>query len=260
MEVAAVGLEDEALLSPEKVDRDAFLDQLHGRVGARRGQAAAREQRQHHRLQWALEVGRRGEARSPRRCPLERAPHGAGARGRGEIDKGPRRARAWNAVDGAHLGSARRRNRVCTDAIDLPAAFPRGNHVDHHRGTIYKSEQGSGAAMRNHRALAAGERRRHHPRPLPRNGEAHRVDTAEDAVQKPGANGVRDRLVAHPEVTQLPPRHEPVLTARERGERRPDLGTPSRIAVPFGPYGGQKERRSQSRPPGPGALWKDAES
>jgi hypothetical protein len=129
-----------------------------------------------------------------------------------------------------------------TDAVDLSPPLPRGDDVDHHGGLIDESQHGSGAEVGDDRPVATGERRRHHPRPLPGGRKSDRVDAAENAVEAPGIDGVGDRFIAHANRAELLPRHHSMLPRREPGERVSRPHSPDRIGVPFAAHSGQKEQ------------------
>ncbi len=157
VEVAAVRLEDEFLLGPEKVDLDAAVDKLDRRVAARHRQASPCQQRQDHRLQRALQPLRRHHparrpplleenAQGPQTAaaansdgrvdrsnikqpqgggPLEQAAERAHAERSREVDKGPCRAGAGNAIHGSHLSPGGRTHVVSSNPGDFSPSLCR---------------------------------------------------------------------------------------------------------------------------------------
>jgi hypothetical protein len=234
MEVAAIGLEDEALLGPEEVHLDPAVDEVDGGVAARRRQPLLDQQRQHHRLQRALQplLSRHGRGRVPlaqeqtqagsptpprfergldrpdveqpqRRRPLEGAAQRSQPDFAGEVDERSRRAGAGNPVVGSRLPKVRRPHRVPTDAVELSAPLFRRDHVDRHRCLVEEPHQRRRAAMRDHRAIAAGQHRGEHATASPGSRPTNRVDATEYRMQATDPDRVPDRAVAHAQPSKL---------------------------------------------------------
>jgi len=178
VEGAAVGLDDEAVVRPEEVDLDAAFGDRDGGVEERGRDIAREEQRQDLCLEWALESAFLGDGSSappfvrkgpqrfhpppprvhrrldrrdvenlPLRRPLEAAPQRPVADGACEVDEGPSRARARDAVNSPPLAPPRRPHAVEPDPVDFATAGWRGDDVDHHRPLIEKSQERSSAAV-----------------------------------------------------------------------------------------------------------------
>jgi len=92
---------------------------------------------------------------------------------------------------------------VQVDAVDLAASRRRSDDVDHDWSFIQEAEEGSGAAVGDHRSLAAGKSSSHETAAVVPARVPDCVDAAEDAVEAADLDRVVDHVVADPEVTHL---------------------------------------------------------
>lgn len=74
------------------------------------------------------------------RRPLEAAPERPIADRAGEVDEGPRGARARNAIHRPTLIAPRRPYAVEANPVDLATPLGRGNHVDYDRAFVEQPE------------------------------------------------------------------------------------------------------------------------
>lgn len=245
----AVGLDDEAEVGPVEVDLEA-VDDLFGERGRQAGRGGERAEKDLQvRVREAEGFGgqQRSEGADSRFPPLvlERVSqfrgvdqvaligfvHGALQRPRcqagGEIEQGAHDRGGRDPVPGRTLGRLQRRpaSHAKRDSLHTlratafapsPMEPPRDAHLYRRAGLGRDSPERAGAAMAEHRALAAAQDRRHPP-PLGRQlRPADGIDAANDRVQPSTGNPVDDALMREPQRKQLTPRHESLLLFGER--------------------------------------------
>jgi|GEM_PF-5294216 len=153
------------------------------------------------------------------RCLLDETPHRVPAGPSCHVHQSPGNVGAWDSIACFSLVGQRRANVVPADTGDL-AARPIGrDDIDHVRLLIPQADQLRRAAVGHDRPLFACQTCRTHPAQLTDRPMPNSERPPDESVQVAALHTKRDLPVAQSKSAKLPPRHNPMLTPRQPGNR-----------------------------------------
>ena len=222
MRLPAIDFDDEPLVTPEKINKEAVHPHIHLRLG----KAVATDKGEKHPLQVAASAIRAKcmTDRQPEKLSFSEDPRefllGEDAM---KVLKRSRRVRHGDAGAKGQIRWGKGEGSVDPDPLPPRATTVTGDrHVDR-AGPVHPvscafrrqhSPERGGAQVTKGSTLATGQYRCH-PSPLIADvGVTDRVDTAMNAVQAPGPDAVGDSAPGDPMCTQLRRRDHAVLSSR----------------------------------------------